>query len=392
MMILFWILLFLVFYGYAGYPILLTIFARLQRKPVKKNEYIPSVSIILSVYNEEAVIETKIKNFLTLDYPTHKMEIWIGSDGSTDRTNKIIQNFTDPRIHLYKSPARRGKIATLNELARHAKNKILVMTDARQKFAPDAIAQLVGNFSDPSVGCVSGELIFLKEKTPGAIASGVSLYWNYEKFIRRQESAIHSMLGATGAIYAIRRELYPPDVPVNVVLDDMYIPLKIVSAGYRAIFDDTAKAYDRAADTSREEHTRKARTLFGNYQIFFMLPEIFNPFKSPLALQIFSHKFLRVVIPFLLIMIFMLNSVLLEDPLLRIVFILQIIFYIMAIMGSLALHFQYGVLPIISKICYIPYTFCLLNFSALAGFGRFMLSNQEITWKKARENEITTSH
>ncbi len=385
MITLFWILLSLVFYGYIGYPVLLSIMARQNPRPVKKEKYFPGVSVILSVYNEEDVLEAKIKNFRTIDYPAEKMEIWVGSDGSTDRTNEIIRNSPHPRLYLLESTIRQGKIATLNQLVEKAKNEILIFTDARQKFAPDAIRQLVGNFSDPTVGCVSGELVFSKEKSVGTVASGVNLYWNYEKFIRRQESAIHSMLGATGAIYAIRRELYPAVVPAQVVLDDMFIPLKIVLKKYRAIFDDAAKAYDHPANTPQEEHTRKARTLFGNYQIFSLLPEIFNPWKSPLAIQMFSHKFLRVMMPFFLIGIFIMNLFLIEHPFLRILFVLQIIFYIMAFIGNLATPARYGILTAVSKICYVPYTFCLLNFSALVGFWRFIRANQDITWKKARQ-------
>ena len=131
-------------------------------------------------------------------------------------------------------------------------------------------------------------------------AKGINLYWNYEKFLRFEESKIHSMLGATGAIYAIRRALYSP-VPRQVVLDDMYIPLRIIQQGYRAVIDGAAKAYDEVASSPKEEHRRKARTLFGNYQIFGLFPGLFNPFQSPVAIQLFSHKFLRVIVPFLMI-------------------------------------------------------------------------------------------
>jgi len=198
------------------------------------------------------------------------------------------------------------------------------------------------------------------------------------------------MLGATGAIYAIRRELFV-NVPENVVLDDMFVPLRIIQKGYRAIFDSCARAYDKAADSPKEEHRRKTRTLFGNYQIFWIFRGMFNPFTSPVAIQLFSHKFLRVMIPFVMIALFFLNGILARrgvgpyaPPLYEIMFALQIAFYVLAVMGALARHQKYGILKIIAKICYIPYVFCLLNFSALIGFFRFASSTQDVIWEKAR--------
>ena len=212
----------------------------------------------------------------------------------------------------------------------------------------------------------------------------MSLYWNYEKFIRKNESRLHSMLGATGAIYAIRRELFVP-VPTQVVLDDMFVPLQIIRKGYRAVLDESAKAYDQAADSPREEHRRKTRTLFGNYQIFGIFADLFNPLRSPVAVQLFSHKLLRVLIPLFLILVFTLNLFLISEPLYQIMFYLQITFYGMAITGALSRYQKHGIFNLISKICYIPYVFCLLNFSALAGTLRFFSSRQEVTWQKARE-------
>src|SRR3989338_489924 len=303
---LFWLLISLTLYCYFAYPLLLWMTAKLRPNPVLKGICEPSVSVVLSVWNEEDVMERKIKNLLTLDYPKEKMEIWIGSDGSTDRTNSIVEAFRDERIHLVERAARLGKMATLNELVSRARNEIIIFCDARQTFAPDAVKELVGNFADSKIGCVSGELIFQKEKKAGATAQGLNLYWNYEKLLREMESQIHSMLGATGAVYAIRRDLFEP-IPSHIVLDDMFVPLKIIQKGCRAVWDETAKAYDEIADSPREEHRRKVRTLFGNYQIFGLFPDLFNPLKSPVAIQLVSHKFLRVLVPFFMIAVFILN-------------------------------------------------------------------------------------
>lgn len=390
----FWLFLLLIVYCYFGYPLLISLLARCFPRRSQKATYEPTVSVVLSVWNEEDVIKQKIENLLSLDYPSAKMEILIGSDGSTDRTNDLIKQFQDPCLKLIAGAQRRGKMLTLNALVKEARHDVLVFTDARQPFEADAIKVLVHNFVDSHIGCVSGELMFSKKS--GATARGINLYWNYEKFIRRAESDVHSMLGATGAIYAIRKHLYH-EVPGNIVLDDMYIPLKIIQRGYRAVFDASARAYDEVADSPQEEYRRKARTLFGNYQIFWAFRGMFNPFKSPIAIQLFSHKLLRVVVPFLMIAVFFINWVLTGcggarpcafTPFYDGIFVLQIIFYIMAVIGALARHQKYGILKIVSKICSVPYVFCLLNFSALTGFMRFLGAKQEITWEKARNEKI----
>ena len=382
MTILFWILLLTILYCYFGYPFFIYLVAKLNLRKVHKGDIQPAVSIVLSVWNEEDVIENKIKNLLGLDYPREKLEIVIGSDGSTDKTTARIRSFSDSRIVFLESGQREGKMATINQLVKKAKHEIVIFTDARQIFAANAIQELVKNFADPKVGSVSGELIFAPRE--GGTAKGLNLYWEYEKFLRSQESKVHSMPGATGAIYAIRRELFA-EVPNQVILDDMYIPLKIIEKRYRAVFDKTAKAYDEVADSPKQEHRRKARTLYGNYQIFGLFPGMFNIFRSPIAIQLFSHKFLRVIAPFFMIMLFMVNVMLANLNFYKGFLVLQIIFYGMAVFGALARYGKYGILKFISKICYIPYVFCLLNFSALVGFLRFVMAKQTITWQKARE-------
>jgi len=379
----------LIIYCYFGYPILIFLAAKCSRRRIQRGDIEPTVSIVLSAWNEEDVIKKKIENLLSLDYPREKLEILIGSDGSTDRTEDIVKQISDPRVQLINSSQRQGKMFTINQLVGQAQKEIIVFTDARQIFEHNAIKILVSNFSDSGVGCVSGELIFSKKG--GATAQGINLYWNYEKFIRRNESDVHSMLGATGAIYAIRRKLFTK-IPTGVVLDDMFIPLKIIQNSYRAILDSSAKAYDEVSDSSKEEHRRKARTLFGNYQIFWIFRKMFNPLNSPIAYQLFSHKLLRVLIPFFMGAVFFINGAIIfgrgevTSPLLyEAIFIIQIIFYCMAVIGGLARHQKYGILKIISKICYIPYVFCLLNFSAFIGFLRFVGAKQEITWEKARD-------
>jgi len=381
MEILFWLFLFLIVYCYFGYPLLLIFLARSFEKPVHKSAFAPSVSIIVSAWNEEDVIEAKIKNLLSLDYPD--FEILIGSDGSNDRTNTIVKNISDHRIRFFDYQQRRGKMAVLNDLVAQARHEFILFTDARQSLSADALKQLMANFHDSKVGCVSGELM-LSQKCEGT-AQGINAYWNYEKFLRKQESRLHSMLGATGAVYAIRKSLYVP-IPTHLVLDDMFVPLHIIGKGYRAIFDETAHAFDEVAHNPKEEYRRKARTLYGNFQIFKAFIRMFNPFISPIAFQFFSHKFLRVMVPILMIMVFMVNIILVGQFPYNYLFAAQIIFYLMALIGGLARGQKHGIFKPVLGVCFIPYVFCLLNFSALVGLFRFIINKQEVTWRKARSS------
>jgi len=376
----FFISLIFIFYCYLGYPILIAALAKLFNRPVKKKSFVPKITVIISVYNEEDVIERKIKSLLDSDYPAKEMEILIGCDGCNDRTVEIIEKSKTKNMHLIINVHRRGKMQTLNALVKKAVGEILVFTDARQEIKEDAITHLVSNFNDRSIGCVSGELIFKEED--GATAKGINFYWRYEKYIRDQESRFHSMIGATGGIYAIRKELYA-DIPHEIVLDDVYVPLKVVEKGYRSIFDRNAIAYDEVSNSPREEHRRKARTLYGNFQIFRLFKNLFIPFRSPICLQIFSHKFLRVMMPLVLITIFLLNVLLAHEPIFLFILYLQCLFYLSACLGALAREAKYGILKILSKIGYIPYVFCLMNFSALVGLYRFLNSSQSVMWEKA---------
>lgn len=394
MRFIFWTNFILIAFCYIGYPLLLWVITRLYSRPVRKARLEDGVSVVIAVWNEADVIKGKLNNLVSLDYPTGDSEILIGSDGSTDQTNEIVERFvrnyrktapenkTPPAIRFFPFTERRGKMAVLNDLLGAAQQNIVVFTDARQVFAPDAIRQLVDNFNDPAVGCVSGELTFRTKD--GATARGINLYWTYEKFMRRLESAIHSMLGATGAIYAIRRNLFTL-LPPNAVLDDMITPLRIIARGYRAVFDGSAKAFDEVADNPREESRRKGRTLYGNYQLFTMMPQVFNPFISPIALQMFSHKLLRVLAPFLLMAVFVSNIFLASESLYAALLVLQTIFYALALTGSLTRNKSSALSRLLARICYIPYVFCLLNFSALAGLYKFISSGQSVLWNKARE-------
>lgn len=374
--VLFWIIFFAVLYTYLGYPIVLLIVSKFEKKIVKKSEYTPFVSVVISAYNEERFISKKIENLLQSNYPYDKFEIIIGSDGSRDGTEDLVSNCADERVKYFRFVQNMGKPHVLNGLVAEARGSIVVFTDSRQRFEKDTLRALVNNFSDPDVGCVSGELYF--EETPDSgVAKGMDAYWKYEKWLRRKESEIGSMLGATGAIYAIRRRLFEP-VPNDILVDDMYIPLNIVRKGFRAIFDGEAKAFDLVSNKSGQEFTRKVRTLAGNFQIFKAFSDLLNPAQSPIGWQFISHKLMRLLIPHFLICLFGINLLLFKESIYGALLLVQIGFYALA--GFEAL---YAKKTNKKSIGYIPYMFCLLNVSAFAGFIRYLKGANQSTWKKA---------
>ncbi|MDD4861198.1 MAG: glycosyltransferase family 2 protein [Candidatus Omnitrophica bacterium] len=376
--ILFWLILAVIFYTYAGYALILFLLSRVIKKPVSKDQSTPKVSVIISAFNEEKNIEKKLNNLLAIDYPMDALEILIGSDGAWDKTDQIISHFPSSQVRFYKFIRNLGKPSVLNDLVKEAHGAIVVFTDVRQEIHPKSIRALVANFADPAVGCVSGELYFKAETEAqkGTIGRGMGVYWNYEKFLRKRESEIGSMLGATGAIYAIRRKLFPY-IPDDILVDDMFVPLAIISQGYRAVFESEARAFDRPSEEGREEFTRKVRTLAGNFQLFVQFPHLFHPFKSPVAWQFFSHRLLRVTAPFFLILLFVINLFLVTQPFYLICFVLQSLFYGVAAGEAMKKGRNKR------GIGYIAYTFCLLNAAAFAGFFRFLRGGQKAAWQKA---------
>jgi cellulose synthase/poly-beta-1,6-N-acetylglucosamine synthase-like glycosyltransferase len=310
MELLFWFSLIFVAYVYFGYPLALAVFRRIAARPVKKAYGEPSVSIVIAAHNERLRIEKKLWNCLELDYPRHKLQIVVGLDGPTDGTEVIVRQYMPRGVELVHMKEHRGKASALNCAMERATGQIVVFTDVRQKFDRAALRELVANFSDKTVGAVSGELI-LMDGSNNESKSDVGLYWRYEKLIRSMESDIHSVAGATGAIYAIRRELYQV-LPENTLVDDVLVPMRIVFGGKRVVLDATAKAYDVVACCPMAESGRKVRTLAGNYQLIMQLPQLLLPWRNPIFFQFISHKLGRLLVPYALIALLVSNLCLLH--------------------------------------------------------------------------------
>jgi poly-beta-1,6-N-acetyl-D-glucosamine synthase len=373
----FWACVFLLAYTYLGYPLLVWLRSSLHPRRVRSMNHTPSVSIVVVARDETGRIDGRIENLRSLDYPRDRFEVLLASDGSADSTEERARSHETEWLRVFGFGTRRGKPAVLNELVPQAAGEIVVLADARQRFETGALRALVAPFADSSVGAASGELVLGANAGGTAVGEGVGFYWRYEKSIRRSESAVDSTVGATGAIYAIRRELFEP-IPEDTVLDDVLIPLRIAGRGYRTLFEPAARAYDRAAATADEEFRRKVRTIAGNFQLFARNPWLLNPVRNRLWFQTLSHKGLRLLTPALLATAVAANLSLAESAFYGFALAGQVAFYGAAVSGF-ALRNLRAKAPLLT----VPYMICLLSWATVVAFLRFTTGRQSVTWEKA---------
>jgi poly-beta-1,6-N-acetyl-D-glucosamine synthase len=369
-------------YTLVGYPAAIALCARLWPRHAKRTTDTPSVTVVVVAHDEASRISQRIENLLALDYPLDRLTILICSDGSSDATVALARACTDPRVSVLAFERRRGKAAVLDDAVANATGEIVLFADARQRFDRAALRALVAPFADPEVGAVSGELCLEARRDEGsAVGAGVGSYWRYEKLIRRAESLVDSTVGATGAIYAIRRHLFAP-IPETTILDDVLIPMSIARSGYRILFEPAARAYDHVADTAGEEFARKARTIAGTFQLFARHPWLLGPGHNRLWLQTVSHKLLRLLGPLVLLSALAANLFLLSWPFYRASLGLQVALYGAALVEQFRPRdHRRGRLA--SILLSVPYAFCLLQAATLVGFMRFLAGRQTPTWKKA---------
>ncbi len=355
-------------YTYVGYPALVTALARVAGRPSKRDpSYEPTVSVLIPVYNAKSYVRAKLESLVAQTYPRDKVQILVYSDASTDGSDDDVRAFEGQGVTLVRGEKRAGKPTALNVLRPQATGEILVLTDIRQPLTPNAIRDLVSHFADPEVGCVSGNL----ELVGG---TGAGFYWKYENFIRKQEARFRGMVGVTGPLYAIRAADLG-EVPTDVILDDMFIPLKLRLEGKRLLLEEAAIAQDDAFEDDREKG-RKVRTLAGNFQLFEKLPALLSPSKNPIFLETFSHKLLRLAGPALLgglgagtLHGALFGKSVLERTAMRALLVGEGAFVVLALLGPKA-----GAPGRLAR------TFVVLNTAAVEGFVRYVRGRQEVTW------------
>ena len=378
--VMFWGAIAMLLYVYAGYPCLVFLLALVRPRPIRKGPELPTVSFIVAAYNEEAVIADKVRNTLALDYPADRLEVIVASDGSTDRTEEVVRTEFGERVKLL-ALRRQGKTLAQNRAVEAATGEILVFSDATTAYHPPSLRALVASFADPAVGLVTGSVVYGGETS---IEKGRATYWNYESFLRRAESRFHSVLGAAGCCYALRRRLYTPLPPE--LISDVVQTVKVVQQGFRAVVEDDAVVYEPAESRSiREELERRGRVIARGLRGKYYLRDFFNPLRHPwFFFQMVSHRILRWSVPLFLIALFVANAALLYRPFYRAVFAAQLAFYLMAVVGYVL--DRRNIRP---PGLTIPFYFCVVNLAPLLAIRALVRGDRKATWETSRTEPRT---
>ncbi len=378
---------FIVVYTYFGYGIILIILVKIKRALVKNKIvtqfYQPNVTLLVAAYNEEKFITEKAKNSLSLHYPKNKIEIIFITDGSDDRTQKLVKNY--PEIKLMHQPIRQGKVMAVERAMREVNGEIVIFTDANTLLNNDAISNITRHFSKENVGVVAGEKRIIDNKVDEAVGAGEGLYWKYESKLKKWDDELYSVMGAAGELFAIRTNLYET-IPADTLIEDFYLSFKILQKGFKIAYEPDAYAIEGPSISVKEEFKRKTRIAAGGIQSIVRLRALLNPFKyGVVTFQYFSHRVLRwtlapLAIPFIII----LNALIIDsNPVYNYLFICQIIFYISAIIGLILEKKQLRF-----KILFIPYYFCMMNYAVFVGFWKYMLGTTTVLWEKSIRKEM----
>lgn len=369
----YWLLAGIVLWCYLGYPLVMVVRSR-RLRPVtapRSDPELPHVSVVLAVRNEAARIPARLDNLVAQEYPADRLEVVLVANGCVDGTVAVARAVAARAsrvVQVLTSEAGQGKAGAINLGVSQARGSVVVFADARQRFAPDAVRQLVAPFSDPEVGVVTGRLVV--GSSDRSAVDGMRQYWSLETRLRRAESGTGSVVGATGAIYAMRRALFVP-LPANLILDDLFLPLQAARAGSRIVMADDALAYDRPLSRSRGEFGRRRRTMVGNLQLVRVEPTLLLPWRNPLFMRYVSHKLLRVVSPLVFLGMLVLSA-LLPGPLYGWLFVAHLGIYGAGLLGL--------VMP--ARILSIPAAFVLLHAAVLAALVHFR-SDARSVWQPA---------
>jgi cellulose synthase/poly-beta-1,6-N-acetylglucosamine synthase-like glycosyltransferase len=377
MFYLFWLSIGFMGYTFIGYPVAIWVVGRLSGKqleldklPFSENASWPDITVVIPAYNEAEYISAKITSLRSSNYPQEKMRILFVSDGSFDETNRILASHTN--IDVLEYQPRQGKPYALNMAMKNVTTPLVIFTDARQLLAPDAITLLVRSLMNSQIGAASGELVH--HSSASRSGQHVGLYWLYEKWIRKSESRLHSVAGVTGALYAINSSDYEP-IKEDTILDDFEIPIQILKKGKRVVLLEGAELYDSTQEDAQKEKQRKIRTLSGNYQSFARNAWLFNPLRNPIWIQFISHKVMRLLVPYFMVIAFV-TPFFLTGWVYRFIIVFQCLFYASALLGKL--------LPSLrnNKLISFCYIFFELNAGSVISLKRYFYNQVEVRWNK----------
>ncbi len=383
--IIFWLSAAALVYTYAGYPLLLLIMSRLRPRDVNRNPFAPFVSVIVTAHNEERDLAAKLENTLTLDYPRELLEIIVASDCSTDRTDEIARAFADRGVRLVRQPQRQGKTEAQNMAVAQAHGEIILFSDATSLYEPDALRVMMPSFADPTVGCVAGRLIYV-DPADSRVGRGARRYWSYETFLKKHESRIFSLIGASGCLYAVRRSAYVPLYPE--ACSDFIIATKMVEQNLRAVYEPTAVCTEETNRQTDKELKMRVRVIAQTFTDLWRHRAMLNPFRSGFyGVQLLSHKVMRYAVPFFLIAILTTSGILSQSSLFYLIFFASQLGCYLGALGAWLLE-RAGVH---SRMLALPQYFVLSNLAALIACYQFLRGERYAHWETNRESESTRS-
>lgn len=375
--VIFWLSAAALFYTYAGYPLLLALVSAVRPRRIRRGDFESTVSVIITAYNEERDLAAKLENTLALDYPPELVEIIVASDCSSDRTDDIVNEFAPRGVRLHRQPQRLGKTAAQNAAVAQARGDVILFSDATSLYQPDAVQALLPNFADPSVGCVAGRLIYV-DPADSRIGRGARSYWSYETFLKKHESRACSLIGASGCLYAVRRTAYVP--LYHEACSDFIIATKMVEQGLRAIYEPNAVCTELTNRRSDNELKMRVRIIAQTFTDLWQHAAMLNPFRSGFyAIQLFSHKVMRYLVPFFLIAIFVASLTLAGSVFFRILFAAQLAAYACA-----ALAWVLDLVGIRSRLLAFPQYFVLANIASLIALYKFLRGERYAHWEPIR--------
>jgi len=370
----------IVLYVYVGYPLLILARGSLCQKRYKKEPITPSVSLIIACHNEEAGIGAKLQNVLALEYPRDRLQVIVAADGCTDRTEEIVAQFASHGVTLL-SLSRGGKAPALNSAVRKATGDIIVFSDANSMYAQDAIRKIVRPFADACVGGVAGNQVYRKSLESNVVDSGEQGYWNFDRLLKIAQSRAGNAISATGAIYAIRKRLFR-DVPGGVT-DDFAISTRVIGQGYRLVFEAEAICYEPVAGAARAEFQRKTRIITRGLRGVLLRRKLLNPFRYGFySLQLFSHKVLRRLVVFPLLLLAVVTPLLWKDDWsFRVATVIEGLFFLAAAIGLVCSQRRISA----PKVIAIPFYFCMVNAAVLVAVWRVLFGQRIELWQPNRE-------
>ena len=367
-------------YTYVFYPFLVYLVSMLTPNKDKLGEFEPNVTILITAYNEEAAIADKIRNTLEIDYPKEKLQILVASDGSSDKTDEIVESFKDEGVELFHQPGRKGKTFTQNEAVKRCTGEIILFSDATTDYRSDVLRALVPYFNDPEIGCAAGKLTYVDDKNSD-VGSGAQKYWSYETFIKISESKACSLIGASGCLYAVRKSAYLPMYPE--ACSDFLICTILYEQGFRSVFVPEAICFENTNDSSSKEFRMRVRVISQTFTDLWRNARMMNPLKSGFyAVQLFSHKLMRYSVPVFLFLLFLTSGLLaISYTAFLVLFLGQLFMYGLAFLGYVLEKQNIKIGPLA-----IPLYFVLANLASVAGFLKFLKGENFAAWEPIREN------